>query len=97
MVALTGKFGLTVMDPELAVTKLVVWQVLCAVISTDTLSPLVIEVDEKEVPVCPLCSTPSTFHTKEGLPPLTGVAVKVKLLPEQMVGVTGETLTEGVT
>jgi len=46
--------GFTVIAPELADAKLVVWQVLLEVISTETDCPEVRPVGEKVDPVCPL-------------------------------------------
>jgi hypothetical protein len=41
--------------------------------------------------------TPSTFHWYVGVPPFVGVAVKVTLLPRQMLVALAETVTLGVT
>ena len=40
---------------------------------------------------------PFNFHWKEGVPPLTGVAVKITFVPEQIVVAVAAILTDGVT
>jgi len=42
-------------------------------------------------------SVPLSFHWNEGVPPLTGVAVKITLVPEQIVVALAPIVTDGTT
>jgi len=86
IVTLTGKFGFTVIVIVFDVAGLPVAQVALEVSCTLIASPFTKVDDTYVTPVSPLIGVAPLYHWYVGAPPpLVGVAVKVTLVPAQIV------------